>query len=56
MGNNAYKIISKFKCCGNTMVTVIMEEKAACVMSQNEFERMIRAERKYYKNEKLRVA
>ena len=56
MGKNTYKIVSKFKCCGVTMVTVIMDEQAVCVMSEIEFNRMIEAERKYYKRYKLNMA
>lgn len=36
-----YKVLSKFTCCGNTMVTVIMN-KAACVMMECEYNRMMR--------------
>ena len=56
MGKNTYKIISKFECCGRTMVTVIMDKQAVCVMSEIEFNRMIEAERKYCKRYKLNVA
>lgn len=48
MDKNTYKIISKFECCGVDMVTVIMDEKAACVMPEIEFNRMIKTERKCY--------
>ena len=56
MGKNTYKIVSKFKCCGVTMVTVIMDEQTACVMPEIEFNKMIEAERKYYKRYNLNVA
>lgn len=56
MDKNTYKVISKFECCGVTMVTVIINSKAACVMSEIEFNRMIEKERKYYKRNRLRVA
>ena len=53
---NVYKIVCKFECCGRTMVTVIMDGKAACVMPEIEFNRIIEAEREYYKQNYLRVA
>lgn len=56
MDKNTYKIISKFECCGVNMVTVIMSGKAACVMPEIEFNRMIEAERKYYKKNHLNAA
>lgn len=56
MDKNTYKIVSKFECCGKTMVTVIMDEKAACVMPEVEFNRIIEEERKYYEIELLRAA
>ena len=45
MNMNIYKVISKFNCCGNTMVTVIIEGRAACVMSELEFNRIIETEK-----------
>ena len=56
MEKNTYKIISKFDCCGMVMVTVIMNGKTACVMPEIEFNRMIEAERKYCKMNRLNVA
>lgn len=56
MNKNTYKIVSKFECCGRTMVTVIMDKQAACVMTEIEFNKMIEAERKYYKKCNLNVA
>lgn len=41
MEKNTYKLISRFECCGKAMVTVIMYGKAACVMHEIEFNRMI---------------
>lgn len=32
MNKNTYALVNKFECCGNMMVTVIMEDRAACVM------------------------
>ena len=45
---DTYKIISKFECCGMIMVIVIMSNKAACVMPEIEYDRMIEAERMCY--------
>lgn len=50
---NTYKIVGKFTCCGNTMVTVMMNG-AACVMLEKEFIRIIETERKW--NREYRVA
>ena len=54
--NDAYKVIDKFDCCGVDMVTVIINKKAVCVMTEIEFDRMIKAERKYCKRNHTRVA
>lgn len=50
---NTYNVISKFSCCGNTMVTVIIEGRAACVISELEYNRIIKAE-KNSKNDRLK--
>ena len=47
--NNTYKIISRFECCNVTMVTVIINEGNASVMSEREYNRIIETERKYRK-------
>jgi len=49
MDNNIYTLIGKFNCCGVTMVTVIIKGKAACVMPELEYNRIIENERKYNK-------
>lgn len=49
-----YKIVSEFTCCGKTLVTVIMEKKAACVMEKREFNRIIETERKFCKLSKTK--
>jgi len=54
MDKNTYTLIGKFKCCGNAMVTVIIEGKAACVMSERDYNRIIEIERKYKKCNKNR--
>lgn len=49
MKKNTYTLIGKFECCGNTMATVIIKGKAACVMSERDYNRIIEAERKFMK-------
>lgn len=46
MNGNYYKKIHRFNCCGKAMVTVIIKGKAACVMSETEYNRIIEIERK----------
>lgn len=40
-------VINKFNCCGKRMVTVIIKDRAACVMAESEYNRIIETERKY---------
>lgn len=47
MDKNTYMLVNKFECCEKTMVTVIIEGKAACVMPELEYNRIIEAERKF---------
>lgn len=47
MKKNTYTLLNKFECCGMTMVTVIIEGKAACVMPEIDYNRIIEKERKY---------
>lgn len=47
MEKNTYTLLNKFECCGKMMVTVIIKGKAACVMSEIEYNRIIETERKY---------
>jgi len=56
MYTNTYTLVKKFECCGKAMVTVIIEGRAACVMSELEYNRIIETERKYKKQNKYRVA
>ena len=56
MDKNTYTLVSKFECCGKTMVTVIIKGKAACVMSELEYNRIIEIERKYRKCNRYRIA
>ncbi len=56
MDKNAYTLVKKFECCGKIMVTVIIKKKAACVMTEGEYNRIIETERKYEKMNKCKVA
>lgn len=53
MNKSTYTLGKKFECCGKTMVTVIIEGKAACVMSELEYNRIIEAERKFRQRNRL---
>ena len=55
MNKNVYMSINKFECCGIMMVTVIMKDKAACVMSESEYNRIIGKERKIRRKDKLKI-
>lgn len=56
MGKNTYTLVNRFECCKKTMVTVIIKGKAACVMSELEYNRITEAERKYRQRSKRKVA
>lgn len=56
MDKNTYTLVNKFECCGKTMVTVIIKGKAACVMTELEFNRIIEAERKFRQKNRAKVA
>ena len=49
MDRDTYKIVGKFKCCGVTMVSVIIKGKAACVMPEREYNGIIIREREFRK-------
>lgn len=53
MPEKTYTLIKKFNCCGNAMVTVIIEDRAACVMLESEYDRIIEDERKYLQRNRL---
>lgn len=36
-----HSLISKFKCCEETKITVIIEDRIVCVMSELEYNRII---------------
>lgn len=54
MDKNTYTLVNRFECCGKMMVTVIIESKAVCVMTEMEYNRIIKLERKYLHNTGLR--
>lgn len=54
MYKNTYTLVNKFECCGKTMVTVIIKGKAACVMTEMEYNRIIETKKKYLQNNGLR--
>ncbi len=56
MDRNTYTFVKKFECCGKAMVTVIIEGKAACVMPERDYNRIIEIERKYEKRNRFKVA
>lgn len=35
MDKNIYTLVGKFKCCGKSMVTVIIDKKTTCIMLEN---------------------
>ena len=51
-----YIPVNKFECCGRTMVTVIIKGKAACTMSELEYNRMIEDELEFKKCNRYGVA
>lgn len=56
MDKNTYTLTSKFECCGKIMVTVIIDGRAACVMPELEYNRIIENERKAIMKSKVKVA
>lgn len=56
MDKNTYTFVGKFECCGRMMVTVIIKGKAACVMPELEYNRLIETERKVRIKNKVKVA
>lgn len=54
MCEEKYSVVDKFNCCGKSMLTVIIIGKAACVMTELEYNRMVEAERKYMSKETIR--
>lgn len=56
MDKNTYTLKNRFECCGKTMVIVIIEGRAACVMPELEYNRIIENERKAIMKSKVKVA
>lgn len=54
MDKNTYAQTDKFECCGKMMVTVIIKGKAACVMPELEYNRIIETERKFKQKNRLK--
>lgn len=54
MNEKVYTLVGKFNCCGKMMVTVIIEGRAACVMTELEYNRIIEMERKHMQRTKLK--
>lgn len=46
---NTYKLINKFNCCGKTLLNVIIQGRASCIMTQKEYNQMMLCERNYNK-------
>lgn len=55
MNNNTYTLLNRFDCCGIMMVIVIIEGKAACVMPERDYNRIIETERKVKNKDKYMV-
>jgi len=53
---NVYTYIGKFNCCGNTIITVIIKEKASFVLLKRGYDRIIKTERKYVKRNRCKAA
>lgn len=51
---NAYTLVSRFECCGKMMVTVIIKGRAACVMTELEYNKIIETERKFRQRNRLK--
>lgn len=49
MDKNTYTLVDNFECCGERMVTVIIKDRAACVMTELEYNKTIESERKFRK-------
>ena len=54
MDKNTYTLVRKFECRGKTMVAVIIKGRAACVMPELEYNRIIETERKFRQRNGLR--
>lgn len=54
MNKNTYTLLNKFECCGIMMATVIIKGKAACVMTERDYNRIIETERKFDKGNRCK--
>lgn len=54
MNKNTYTLGKKFECCGKVMVTVIIKGRAACVMTELEYNKIIETERKFRQRNRLK--
>lgn len=50
--DKAYKILNRFECCGERMVTVIMDTNTVSVMPLKEFEWIVQRENQFLKQHK----
>lgn len=45
--DRGYTLVNKFHCSGKNLVTVLIKGKAACVMTEQEYNAMIKTEHKH---------
>lgn len=48
MDKNMYVLVNKFNCCKKLMVIVIIKGKAACVMTESEYNKIIKNEERQF--------
>lgn len=56
MIKSKYKILNKFECYGETMVVILIDRKAACLMTERDYNKIIETERKYRKPINLKLS
>ena len=56
MNKNTYTLVGRFTCCKEMIVSVIIERRAACAMTELEYNKMIEAEQRCGKKSKRKVA
>jgi len=56
MEKKTYTLLNRFECCGSAMVTVIIKGRAACVMPERDYNKIIETERKHRKWKNCKVA
>lgn len=52
--SDEYKVVSEFVCCGKPMVTVKIEGRAACVMFEWEYNKIVDSECGFRKKKRQR--